>query len=212
MKAFACVWAGNKYSFDYVLRLKKNLETKTQVDQFYCLTNNPHPDSQDINWVDITRKHETWWNKIELFNADLALPNELFYLDLDVVIVRDLEPMWHIDLDTMISIQDFHPVTEYRTQWMNSSVMRFNRSRCEHIYTEFIKQERMWTERFPGDQNYITHILDDKYTRWPKYWCQSYKWQVQRTGLHEDCKIAVFHGRPKPHEVDDALVKDNWFL
>jgi hypothetical protein len=212
MKAFACVWAGHKYPIEYVQRLKRNLETKTQVDKFYCLTNNPVSPVEGINWVVIPRAHDGWWNKIELFNQALDLPQELFYLDLDVVIVRDLEPMWNIPLDRMLSIQDFHPVTEYRTQWMNSSAMRFDRSKLAFVYDQFVKQEQHWMERFPGDQNYLTHILDDQYQRWPQYWCQSYKWQVQKTGLHADCKIAVFHGRPKPHEVDDPLVRDNWFL
>lgn len=45
----------------------------------------------------------------------------------------------------------------------------------------------------------------------PEEWCQSYKLHYLRRGkLSDDCRIVAFHGRPKPHEVNDFWVKENW--
>ena len=63
---------------------------------------------------------------------------------------------------------------------------------------------------------------------WPDEWIQSYKWEMRdRTYpdringvrnfkvkadpiVHEQCNVAVFHGEPHPHQVEDDWVKDNW--
>ena len=28
--------------------------------------------------------------------------------------------------------------------------------------------------------------------------------------VHEQCNVAVFHGEPHPHQVEDDWVRDNW--
>ena len=46
----------------------------------------------------------------------------------------------------------------------------------------------------------------------PENWVCSYKLEVLKAGLPEDCRIVHFHGRPKPHEVIDRepWVKEHW--
>jgi hypothetical protein len=46
----------------------------------------------------------------------------------------------------------------------------------------------------------------------PSDWIASYKYQVLKRGIPNDCRIVHFHGLPKPHHVIDKepWVKDNW--
>ena len=63
---------------------------------------------------------------------------------------------------------------------------------------------------------------------WPDDWIMSYKWEMRdRADLQvvhgkrnfkeskpplvlENTSVAVFHGEPHPHEVQDTWVKENW--
>ena len=47
------------------------------------------------------------------------------------------------------------------------------------------------------------HNVDITY--YPSDWLQSYT-----CGYDMNAKIVVFHGAPKPHEVEDTWVKENW--
>jgi hypothetical protein len=210
---YVCVWTGDKYPSDYVSILYESVRRNSRVDNFYCVTDNDY-EYPGITVIKLTNSDESWWNKLQIFNQAQQLPNELMYLDIDIVILQDLEPMWQLEYDRMLSIQDFHPRDAYRTQWMNSSVMLFRRDRCAFIWDEYVKQPAYWQKRFHGDQNYITHILEDRFERWPHNWCQSWKWDIvsERRGLDPNCKIAVMHGKPKPHDIDHELIKQHWRL
>jgi hypothetical protein len=212
---YVCVWTGDKYSSDYVRILYRSLQRKTLVTNFYCITDRDEEFQPEIKVIKLNKSDDSWWNKLQIFNIDQPLPDKVMYLDIDIVILQDLEPMWNLDYDRMISIQDFHPRDAYRTQWMNSSVMLFDRKKCDFIWKEYVKNSSAWQKRFPGDQNYITHILEDKFERWPHNWCQSWKWDIDnpKRGLDPACKIAVMHGRPKPHELlNRDIIKENWQL
>jgi hypothetical protein len=212
---YVCVWTGNKYPADYVRILFAGLKRKTRVDNFYCITDNQVDFDKQIQVIKLQQSDDTWWNKLQIFNKNQPLPTRLMYLDIDIVILQDLEPMWNLPYDRMLSIQDFHPRDAYRTQWMNSSVMLFDRDKCNFIWEEYIRNSSNWQKRFHGDQNYITHILEDKFERWPHNWCQSWKWDIDNPhrGLDSNCKIAVMHGRPKPHELlNHPIIADNWKL
>lgn len=212
---YVCVWTGDKYSSDYVRILSASLRRKTAVTNFYCITDRNEEFDSSINVIRLKNSDDSWWNKLQIFNLEQPLPAEIMYLDIDIVILQDLEPMWNLPYDRMLSIQDFHPRDAYRTQWMNSSVMLFNRQKCGFIWQEYLKQPSHWQKRFSGDQNYITHILEDRFERWPHNWCQSWKWDIvnPNRGLDPACKIAVMHGKPKPHDLlSHELVSSNWRL
>jgi hypothetical protein len=71
-------------------------------------------------------------------------------------------------------------------------------------------------------------VSKEKIKFWPQEWIQSYKWEIRsreelinRTGKygfkdvknvvpHPDCSVAVFHGDPKPENITDQLIIDNW--
>ena len=61
---------------------------------------------------------------------------------------------------------------------------------------------------FNSDQEWIYYSLiqnDIKIDYFPDGWLSSYKY-----GISGDTKIVVFHGLPKPDEVNDDFVKEHW--
>jgi len=61
---------------------------------------------------------------------------------------------------------------------------------------------------YRGDQEWTTRQLKEQNVDiiyYPSDWLQSYT-----AGYDMNSKIVVFHGSPKPHEVEDLWVKENW--
>jgi len=62
---------------------------------------------------------------------------------------------------------------------------------------------------FNGDQEWTYYALtqnNEKIDYYPSDWITSYKLSES----HQNSKIVVFHGVPKPDEVDEVFVKNNW--
>ena len=219
-----CVFYQNKYEPIYVQHLynmvKRNL---TVPHKFYCFTD--HVKLQKIVQGDIIFQKfprgdfEGWWNKLQLFNPDTGLVGENFYLDLDVVILGNIDCFvkWG-DENTMGVIRDFGQPDMF----FNSSIMKWNNKICsEKIWKPFMA-DRPRFRRLQGDQNVVTDLMkgDPNIKIYPDEWTQSYKWfdrsrkrfnkQKWTFELSPTAKIAVFHGRPNPHESDQEWVKNNW--
>ena len=79
-----------------------------------------------------------------------------------------------------------------------------------------------------GDQDWIYSQIRNNFQFWPDDWIRSYKWEIRsrndiiKIGLKRQfkevanpaidprTKILVFHGDPKPEEVQDPIIVDNW--
>jgi hypothetical protein len=111
---------------------------------------------------------------------------------------------------------------------LNSSVLAWNHSTVSHIWNDFQKNPAV-AQRLHGDQDWIWQTSKQIIKFWPKEWVQSYKWEVRRreqltvsngkrqfktvdhsVEVHPDCAVTVFHGDPKPQDVQDKFVVDNW--
>lgn len=84
------------------------------------------------------------------------------------------------------------------------------------IYIDTRKEAKKFKHRgrYPGDQNWVTDHIHPKGVRkrfsFPKGWCLSYKKHCEGQTPPGSPRIVAFHGRPKPHEVEDPWVKENW--
>ena len=224
MLNFCCVYYGDKYEPVYVEKLYNMVQRHLTIPhKFYCFTD--HVNLQDIVKKDIIFKKfplfdlDGWWNKLQLFNPDTNLIGKNFYLDLDVVILKNIDCFVnHGDVDTFGIIRDFGQPS----MWFNSSIMTWNNNNASnYIWEPFMKDRPKW-KKMQGDQNVITDLMRDKkiLKLYPDDWTQSYKWlDRSQTRFHiksmnyelsPHAKIAVFHGRPNPHESDKEWVKNNW--
>ena len=141
----------------------------------------------------------------------------MLYLDLDIVITRDLYGMiellethrsklWSLDDSSYSLINPKRGIGADTLQKLggegtvNSSVMMWHGDTCRKVWDEF-KPEVM--NVLHGDQNWITQALWPDVNLIPREWATSYKYGG-------DGAIRVFHGNPKPHEIQDEWVAGHW--
>jgi hypothetical protein len=217
---FACVNYGTKYSVEYVQKLYNMVKRNTTIPhQFVCFTD--HVKLQKLVTGDIQVRQfkyhnmDGWWNKMQLFNE---CEEETLYMDLDVVITGNIDCFFtHEPEAEFVGMNDFNPATEQ----FNSSIMRWKRTKGEHIWNEFNKDKAFYYRMF-GDQVATSHIVRKETTTksFPDAWTQSYKWfdrkgeryaKAKQTYSHNgESIVTVFHGHPNPHESTQEWVKNAW--
>ena len=139
-----------------------------------------------------------WWAKIDLFKPG-RFKGRVLYLDLDVTVTGNLDELVAV-------ISPFALIKNWERIGYNSSVMVWTAGHCDSLYTEFNASEDEGGDiaRFRGDQSYIWHKMHGEAT-FPKHWCRSFKRIVL---LHEptvDMRVCVFHGQPKPWDVEKLV-------
>jgi hypothetical protein len=82
-------------------------------------------------------------------------------------------------------------------------------------------------QKYHGDQDLIGEILPrDRLRYFQDSFVQSWRWQIQDGGLDTrtrkpispgtgctvpaDTAVMVFHGKPKPHEIQDSAIQNLW--
>lgn len=230
---FSIKW-GKKYSADYVNRLYNMIKRNLNLPfKFICLTEDSNGLNPEIEALPFTRPDlEFCWTKLNIFETNLyGLSGTCFFLDLDIVITGNLDSLFNYQPE-----KDFIGVLDWvRKDQINSSVMRFEIGKFNFILDNFDKmiekkqliKTREWDvylksndkivywegdNRYGGDQEWISKQLNQKELKDYFYndeWILSYK-EHGRGKVPANCKILVFHGDPKPHEVDEAYVANLW--
>lgn len=224
-----CVRFGNKYGREYVERLRNMVSRNMLIPyQFVCLTDDRHPiDGVRTIFQPSAGYQKLWWHKIHMFDRDMPLEGRILYFDLDVVIHRNIDKLAKFNFKDMAGIRDFNRKFYPAWQYLNSSAMSWNHGEQHHIYESF-RRDTNTAMRLQGDQDYIWKVMKNKITFWPDSWIQSYKWEIRsRDELtmidgkrkfkthsnkdpYPDCSVTVFHGDPKPQDVSDRYVVENW--
>ena len=232
MLNFACVFYGDKYSkpatapWSYIQNLYNMVERNLSIPhRFVCFTDNTiiHKRKEFQNTNIEFRKFkrhdfEGWFNKLQLFSPQSELEGDTLYMDLDVVIMKNIDEMAIIgESKNFVGMNDFNPSSGL----FNSSIMRFNNKYHSIIWEEYIKRRSDFT-KCHGDQEIISQIIKDKEDTlsFPDSWTQSYKWlnrkgkryHIDKMTYEQDpnAKVCVFHGNPNPHESTQEWVKELW--
>lgn len=205
----ACVYWGNKYSLDYVYRLRGSLNQKLhRQHRFVCLSD------RDIHGIDtipcFAKNWEGWWQKVSLFSPDMfPAGSRILYLDLDVVLTNSIGPLADLTADEpLIMIENFGPNKAHAAH--NSSVMLWSHGdpRVANIYSLFTPDVM---SSLHGDQCWIWRVLREQIANFPPGMVKSYKYDYRgRMERVPGASVVVFHGDPKPHEVKEAWVTLNW--
>lgn len=229
-----CLKHGSKYSSEYVNKLYSMCKRHLTVPfEFVCFTDDLR--GIDSNITSIALKQigvSGWWYKPMFFDKNFPLDGTLLYMDLDIVICGNIDHLFTYQPDKFCIIRDFN--RSLRSDWsrMNSSIFRLKSCSMGYVYDEFMKDHAVNMRRFHGDQDWIYEMVNPKkkdWVFWPDEWILSYKWEMRdRNDLHKphnqprnfrdkkDPKllpktcVAVFHGEPHPHQVEDDWVKENW--
>lgn len=198
-----CVKWGNKYGPEWVYKLQGMVSRHLKVKhEFVCMTDKP---IKDVECVPCPDDLPGWWAKVGLFEPG-KFPGQNLYLDLDVVITRDI-PTINCAPGKITAPDDFSyslikPKTGIGSDMqrllggigtINSSVMRWDDDAGSDVWDKFTPAKM---SEVHGDQNWITQALwPEKLDLMREGVVCSYKYHVQR-GV-DPSPIVVFHGDPK---------------
>ena len=229
-----CVKWGSKYPPDYVNRLyamvMRNLPERYR---FVCLTDDADGLRRGVEVLEIPDEFEYCWNKLHLFDR-LPLDGTALFFDLDVVITGDLTPLVAFRPgDPFVGVFDWN---RPRSPQFNASVMRFLVNGHHDIVDSFrrkvgdgtLVKKREWDERLGSNDKVvywdgpIRYGGDQEWTSkricgpgaigrhcFPAEYVLSYR-KHGRKDLPGGCRVMVFHGSPKPHEVGNPYVRKHW--
>jgi hypothetical protein len=213
MTTVCCVWVKGhvKFSPDYVTKLRNMVSRNLGSEfRFVCLTDRPELLPYEVTAIKIpkpTTKHG-WWSKIELFNPahhhGLGLSGRCLYLDLDVLVLNDLDPILHFPSNFAIAPTNaptFKPLAYKTNKQYNSSVMVWNSGEYSDI---FEKWNDGVAKKWWGDQDWIAE-LHPNLDMMPLPWFPRIS-ELQLTRPHGDAKI-VLCKKPKN---DEAANKYPW--
>lgn len=149
---------------------------------------------QPFVWQTVTDSQwPGWWSKMELFRPG-RFAGRVLYLDLDTTPCGLLDDL----------VRDgFWMCRDWATLGLNSSVMCWTPSpETGRMFAEFEANAERIMGEFNGDQDFIQSRMKEAQA-YPRRWCQSYKANYLKTGRwSDDCRVRVYHGAPKPWEVE----------
>jgi len=194
MKTIFCVLksGSREYNESHVRWLKRQCDIHAPGVPFVCLT-----DLLEIDGVEthpLIHHWPGWWSKIELFRYE-----DVFYLDLDTVILNDIRYMLDLN-DGFYALRNFGGHKLKGRVVMGSGVMSWSGS-YQHVYDNFdirsIDQYSRRQNRW-GDQGYIYDQVSYRPIQdaFPNR-IHSYKWgDIDKSD--PDADLVVFHGDPRP--------------
>lgn len=233
MNNLICVKWGTLYGPEYVINLynaaKRN---STKKFMFHVFTDNEDNLPRKPDWVFHRLPNwnlgpnKAWFYKMEMFSNKHGLVGRNLYMDLDIIVTGNLDPFWDYHPDEFVICQDFNRVYIKNYRGINSSVMAWRDNTLNHVYDSFVTDRDRHVMKHRGDQDYLQEAIKDRHL-WPEQWAMSYRWEIWRGGIQghrpsnyaleehrsivpPDCKLVVFHGRPKPHEIDEPLLRSLW--
>jgi hypothetical protein len=195
--------------------------------EFVCLTENPSGLDPNIKIIplDVLDNVGGWWYKPMVFDPKLPLNGTVLFLDLDVVVFNSIDCLFHYEPGRFCIIEDYYAKRKGK-HGMNSSCFRFEHGTNTQVYYDFIKNADKIMNRMHGDQDWMQEAITN-FSFWPNNWILSYKWdmvkgELIRKGFNNkyvvnivptytsDTCIAVFHGEPKPHQIENKWCQENW--
>jgi len=230
----ACVIHSKGYDWEYVEKLynmlKRNLSGGIRLHVYTEHDRSVPPyliKHALTEWPGIAGPKRSWWYKMQMFNPEHYSGN-LLYFDLDCVVVRDITWITQLDPSLFWTIKDFRYLQHGRDMGINSSIMWWNVEQYKWVWDKF-QQEKLdqLVKKYNGDQDFLNATINYNQRRYfdPKL-IQSFRWEAldggmdfklrrpnhfgQGVSITDNTSVLVFHGSPKPHEVQDPLIKQHW--
>lgn len=182
----------------------RNISDKT-VYKFICFTDTPQGIDIDVDIRPLPVDGlDGWWNKLSLFKEGLFPDGDrILYLDLDTIITSGLDDIVKYDGEFAI-LRDF-----IRQEGCQSSVMAWPvKSNAWIIWDAWVNAGMPKTDE--GDQKWIEKMVNPDFLQdlFPNCFV-SYKLGAT-TGIPKNCRMVIFHGKPRPHEITDGWIPKVW--
>lgn len=220
-----CMKWGTKYGPEYVNRLYGMVRRHLRGDfRFVCLTDDGQGVRQEVQCLPIPPLElppgipERGWTKLTTFAADLhGLTGTALFLDLDVVIVGDITPLFEAPGEFLI-------IHDWKRPWRvtgNSSVYRFRLGAHPDLLSHFREHVNEVRAAVRNEQAYLSDYLhkQGRLAYWPAAWCVSWKYHcIPRFPANywcdpfipEGARILVFHGVMNPPDALSGRSNGNW--
>jgi hypothetical protein len=229
-KWVVCLKHGTKYSSEYVNKLYNMVKRNSSVDfNFACITENSQGLNSKIKVIPVPLHINLsgWWYKTWVFSNEIPISGTILFLDLDMVIISSIDDLWNYNKNHFCIIRDFNRSTVKNWNKFNSSIFRLEKGSHSYVWENFLKEKDV-VKKMHGDQDWIFSQIKRDFSFWPDQWIQSYKWEVrdrkdivkidnrrifrsvENPKINAGTKVLVFHGDPKPSDVQDPIVVDNW--
>lgn len=220
-----CMKWGTKYGPEYVNRLYAMVKRHLRGDfSFVCLTDNDQGVRQEVRCLPIPSLKlpahipERGWTKLTTFESDLHhLQGTALFLDLDVVIVDDITPLFEHPGEFLI-------IHDWKRPWRitgNSSVYRFTLGAHADVLEQFRATQEQVRSRLRNEQAYLSEVMhaQGQLRYWPSAWCRSFKYHCIPTfplnywrtpSIPPGARILVFHGVVNPPDALAGKSNGNW--
>ena len=229
----ACVIYGTAYNWTYVDRLYNMLNRHITPDiRLHVYTEHdravpPHMIKHALTEWSIVQPRRAWWYKMQLFNPEHH-SGPLLFFDLDTVIVRNIDWIWQQPTAYFWAARDFKYLWRPNYTGLNSSIMWWNTQQYRHVWDTFVQQDLTTVmQKYHGDQDYISAAISQKQRRLlDQTRVQSWRWQCLDGGYNfrkrchyspgsgttvgNSTSVMVFHGQPKPLDVQDPVLDMHW--
>ena len=193
---FACVLKmGGDYLPEHVQALAKQVHLYTTVDyEFVCYSD---VEIEGVKTISLTGDFMGWWAVPEVFRNQ----GSTIIVGIDTVIRQNIDELFHLanisKPEDFWMVRAFHPRKEYA-----SGIMVYNGD-WSWLWKEY-RTAKVLTN-FAGEQDYTVSKLKERNIT-PgiinSIFSGIYSWKKHcRKGIPEDCKVILFHGKPRPHEV-----------
>lgn len=196
-----CVKVGTKYGPEYPNRLAAMVTRHAPAGtRILCLTDNPVGVACET--APIGTEAPGWWAKLVLFQPHPALGGERFlYLDLDVVVVRDLEPL-------LAYAGPFAMPYDWWGTNLQGSVIAADPAQCPPLWDRFLADELNIRAFYHSEQEWLTVQMPDAelFDTVAPGFIGSYKAHSLQAGPG-GYGIVCFHGTPKPHECNGWVTR-----
>ena len=231
MNYVVCLKHGDKYGADYVNKLYSMIKRHTTIPiEFICFTEKPNgidPGVQ-IRPIPLHPDIKGWWYKPMFFNPGLNFNGPMLYMDLDIIIFRNIDNLFDYKAGEFCVLRDFNRSIQSNWDRMNSSIFRLHPGQHQNVYTEFMKDPKYHAARYHGDQDWLYANVKTHFNFFPDEWIQSYKWEMRGRpemsrasgkrnfatkgipNILPETSIAVFHGDPNPKDCVDDWCRENW--
>lgn len=203
---------GGVYDHNYVNALANAVKRNVDVPhKFVCLTNDSTGFNSNVDDI-IPLKHDfkKWWCKIELFRPDIFTDKQIFFLDLDTVIIDNINQIVSKPFD-FCGLRDF-----YKLITLGSGLMSWQHNKYHYVYERFVRNSTYIINNTPeGDQRWINDNIKSMQYFQDVFGCNiiSYKKDCLKNKVFKmpnNAKIVCFHGVPKPHQIEYPQIKDHW--
>lgn len=211
-----CLKWGTKYGPEYVNRLFYGVQRNSTVKfKFWCFTDDARGIIPEIKTVKLpySDKIESWWNKLWLFSKDMPIPigEQIFYIDLDTLIVGDIDNMLKLSTSKLVVLKDFYHGIAKTAGTVGSGLMMWRHGSYTKIWETFIKDpvaaiakahphgDQWWIERNSNNWYFWQDLFPDGVVSF-KLHC--------REGIPANSKIVCYHGKPSIPESAHITTKD----